>query len=84
MTTPSPALIRAIHAVWQAIAPDVADLCIDNREALEACTDADRLAPYMGFVEERAPYVEYRALVATHGVSEALATLAAHPQLQLI
>ena len=81
---PSPALIRAIHTVWQAIAPDVADLCCDNLEALEACTDADRLAPHMGFVEDGAPHAEYRALVAAHGVSKALAALAVHPQLQLI
>ena len=38
--------IKDVKATWQAIAPDVADMCCCNEDCLEMCLDADRLAMF--------------------------------------
>jgi hypothetical protein len=60
-------------------------LVTSQEELVEACTDADRLDPRMGLVDDGgAALAQWRALVTTHGLAAARRTVAVHPQLQYI
>jgi len=80
----STTLTSAIFTVWQAIAPDCIEVLTDNEEAIEICTDGDRLLPYMGFIETPHAWTEYRALCLVHGYRKVIEALAEDPRLQLI
>jgi len=76
----------AIYHVWQQIGPDLMEggMCHDNEEVVEACLDADRLDPTMGFNDDEAAFVAYRALVKAYGWRTVVKALAAHPKCRFI
>ena len=62
-------LVRQIRATWQAVAPDflaAVEGSATNDEAIEVCTDADRLATFCG-AKERLAQQELSKLIVEHG-----------------
>ena len=76
----------AIYHVWQQIGHDCLEggLVSDNEEVIEACCDADRMDPQMGFNDDEAAFVAYRTLVKAHGWHAVMKALAAHPKCKFI
>lgn len=65
----------AMNATWQAIAPDAAEFCEDNEEAMEMCIDAGRMRVY-GDDLEAAQLVE--DLCQARGYTKVLTFLSRH------
>jgi hypothetical protein len=55
---------------------------LDNQQRIEACIDADRLDPRMGFLESGEALQEWQALRKLRGTHHAIQMLAEHPDLQ--
>lgn len=72
------AVKRAIQTTWGAIAPDAAEMCESNEEAMEMCLDADRM---LTFGKDKAAYDLVTQAMTQCGYLPTLKFLAASIQL---